>query len=1040
MDSAGNECAVNGPKVFVSYSHDSSGHRERVLEFTNALRSHGINAEIDRYHVRPPKGWPNWCEEQLRPENSRYVLMICTETYLKRIQDKVAADEGRGVYWEGTIIYEYLYDAKGNTRFIPVLFSDVDDSSIPIPIRNHTRYRIGAFDLADPGYQGLYRELTGQPSVIKSPVGDVIRLGKMLGDKAQPVEARPVRTDFPVIATEVDITRVLKYAPTELIGREDELKLLNEAWAKVQNTDKSRPRVLTIVALGGEGKTALVAKWAAELAAQDWPGCDSVFAWSFYSQGIRDQQTASSDLFVNKALEFFGDSQDKAFAASPASAFEKGHRLARIVGKRRCLLILDGLEPLQHSPNALMPGELKDQGIAALLKGLASASYGLCVVTTRFSLHDLKVFWQTTAPEVSLRRLSIAAGSQLLKSLGVTGGAREFEAMVRDVKGHALTLTLLGGYLSRAFHGDIRKRDRVKFEKANEKMDGGHAFRAIAAYEQWFLFDGGDEGRRELAVLRLMGLFDRPVDAGCLNALLQAPIIPGLTEPLVNLAEDDWEFCLSGLEIAKLITVNREPSAVPQSKIALPQSLDAHPHLRAYFAKQLGEQNPDSWCAAHRRLYEHLCATTNEGDTPTLEGLQPLYQAVVHGCYAGLQQEVLNSVYRDRTLKGTDALGGFYSHRKGFFGADLGALGCFFSTPWDQVTQAITPPDQAWVLGLAGFSLRATGRLAEAERAARSALELRVSQKDWRNAAANCDVLRGINQTLGHLQQARVDAEKAVEYADQCEDGYIKVTCRADLGDTLHQAGLTDQALQTFREAEAIQGARPKKYPKLNSWRGAWYCDLLLADSEQAAWRTFLKRKLASISTQASGSGCFHEAKDSSVLVDSCELTLTRARGTFELAEVLQDLSSMGLDMLTSARAHLYSAVLLSANSQLDTALREAADSVNLLYRSGELSFIPRALLTRAWLRFLHGMPTGPNGAQSDLDEAWEIAENSAMQLHMADIHLYRARMFFQETEYPWESPNTDLAAASKFIEQCGYWRRKDELEDAKCRLSQQPL
>ena len=89
------------------------------------------------------------------------------------------------------------------------------------------------------------------------------------------------------------------------------------------------------------------------------------------------------------------------------------------------------------------------------------------------------------------------------------------------MKGHALTLTLLGGFLKRAFHGDIRQRDRVKFEKADEKMDGGHAFRTMAAYEQWLLRDGGDEGRREVAVLRLMGLFDRPADAGCLAALRQ---------------------------------------------------------------------------------------------------------------------------------------------------------------------------------------------------------------------------------------------------------------------------------------------------------------------------------------------------------------------------------------------------------------------------------------------------------------------------------------------------------------------------------------
>ena len=38
------------------------------------------------------------------------------------------------------------------------------------------------------------------------------------------------------------------------------------------------------------------------------------------------------------------------------------------------LLILDGLEPLQYPPTSPTPGQLKDQGIAALLKSLATAN------------------------------------------------------------------------------------------------------------------------------------------------------------------------------------------------------------------------------------------------------------------------------------------------------------------------------------------------------------------------------------------------------------------------------------------------------------------------------------------------------------------------------------------------------------------------------------------------------------------------------------------------------------------------------------------
>ena len=77
-------------------------------------------------------------------------------------------------------------------------------------------------------------------------------------------------------------------------------------------------------------------------------------------------------------------------------------------------------------------------------------------------------------------------------------------------------------------------------------------------------------------------------------------------------------------------------------------------------------------------------------------------------------------------------------------------------------------------------------------------------------------------------------------------------------------------------------------------------------------------------------------------------------------------------------------------------------------------------------------MDGNTDGARDDLDEAWDIAERGPMRLHMADIHLHRARLFFHKQPYPWKSPQTDLAAAEKLINDCGYHRRDEELADAK--------
>jgi hypothetical protein len=341
----------------------------------------------------------------------------------------------------------------------------------------------------------------------------------------------------------IDISRIDKYAPARLVGREAETTLLHDAWGKAIREENNRPRVLTFVALGGEGKTSLVAKWAAELAHQGWPGCDAAFAWSFYSQGTREQVAASSDLFLREALLFFGDAE---LANSAQGAYDKGRRLAQLVGERRALLILDGVEPLQYAPTSPTPGELKDQGLAALLKGLAASNRGLCVVTTRYAIADMRAYWQTTAPEHKLLRLSQPAGVALLQQLGVKGNQQEFETLVQDVQGHALTLNLLGSYLRDAHAGDIRRRDLINFAQADAANEhANHATHVMDAYVAWLapsglrawlrrLFSSKEreaqaEGRSALALLRLLGLFDRPADAGCLAALWQVPAIAGLT-------------------------------------------------------------------------------------------------------------------------------------------------------------------------------------------------------------------------------------------------------------------------------------------------------------------------------------------------------------------------------------------------------------------------------------------------------------------------------------------------------------------------------
>ena len=336
-------------------------------------------------------------------------------------------------------------------------------------------------------------------------------------------------TPVDFVAAPSRLFRGTSKGPEFLLGRETELVDLDQVWE-----GSPKQNIVTIVAWGGVGKTSLVAHWTAlKLARSGHGSIERYFDWSFYHQGTRREgnisgasNVASADIFIKEALEFFGD---RDLAMSNADAWQKGERLARLVGQYRTLLILDGLEALQDAKT----GDLRDEALCVLLRGLAANNRGLCIITTRQHLSELAMWRMTTAAEWDLKRLSDDAGAELLKELGVNGQDIEKRELSANVRGHALTLTLLGRFLKRAHHGDIRRVDRVNLEKVSEKEQGGHAFRVIAAYERWFEDNGC---KTELAILRMLGLFDRPATPDCLEALRDPPI-PGLTDVLASLSQ-----------------------------------------------------------------------------------------------------------------------------------------------------------------------------------------------------------------------------------------------------------------------------------------------------------------------------------------------------------------------------------------------------------------------------------------------------------------------------------------------------------------------
>ncbi len=781
------------PIIFISYSHKDEPEHPRdgevqwlsfVLAYLQPAVKHGVfHLWVDR-HMMGGDDWDSEIERNLRGCDIFILLVSAHSMASNYIIDKEIA-----------IIRER--QARGEpVHFYPLLLTPTPKAGLEKVKDKNLRPRD-----AKPfsGYSAHDRQQ--HMSDAADEMAEVAERIVKQKSAAQP-STSAMRPAY------VHITGLPETGYERLVGRDAELKRLDEAWAD-RNTN-----ILSLIAEGGAGKSALVNEWLKRMQADHYRGAEAVLGWSFYSQGSKERAT-SAEPFLNWALDKLG------IEINTTSATAKGEAIAEALAQRRVLLVLDGCEPLQHGLGT-QQGELKDRGLRALLRRFAAMppaeAHGLVVLTSRLPVRDIARWKDGAAPVLDVEELSDEAGAALLRDNGVWGTEAELRAAARAFGGHPLALGLLASFLKETQAGDVRRRDHIRElldDPENPRHD--HAKRVMQSYETDWLASQPVP----YAIMRMVGLFDRPASGDCLAALRRKPAIPGLTDAIVDLDEGAWQRAVTRLRDVRLL-VPQDPSA--------PHALDAHPLVREWFGQRLEETRPEAWRAAHGRLYEHLRDTTREGETPTLEDLAPLYQAIPHGCRAGRHQEALDEIYMDRICR-RQANGGmeFYSfHKLGAVGSDLAAISWFFERPYETPIAVLTVADQAWVLNEAASALRAQGRFAEALKALRAGLQRQTEAKAWMYAAIQASNLSEVELLVGEVAAAAATAEQSVSYADRSGAANQMAGSRSAHAQVLHNAGRREEAECLFADVERQQKESDPNSPLLYSMRGYHYCDLLL--------------------------------------------------------------------------------------------------------------------------------------------------------------------------------------------------------------------
>ena len=137
------------PRVFISYSWKDDAVREWVFALANKLCAHGVDARLDRFHLRPGMDLPQWMTNELLKANK--VLLVCDLHYALKADMRKA-----GVGWETMIIQgDMMLQGEMNTKYIVVAFGDFEKST---PIYMKSKLSIGKDDV-DKDFDRLLEQI-----------------------------------------------------------------------------------------------------------------------------------------------------------------------------------------------------------------------------------------------------------------------------------------------------------------------------------------------------------------------------------------------------------------------------------------------------------------------------------------------------------------------------------------------------------------------------------------------------------------------------------------------------------------------------------------------------------------------------------------------------------------------------------------------------------------------------------------------------------------------------------------------------------------
>ena len=154
------------PKVFISYSWDSESHKSWVEKIAKMLRSDGVDAILDQWHLHPGDPITHFMEKSIK--ESDFVLIICTEEYKTKSDSKVG-----GVGYEDSIISNDMFTNSNHRKYLPIVKTGKYQEAIPTSLHSKMFIDFSSDETFGNSYRDLLLTLFGQrkkaPPLGKAP-------------------------------------------------------------------------------------------------------------------------------------------------------------------------------------------------------------------------------------------------------------------------------------------------------------------------------------------------------------------------------------------------------------------------------------------------------------------------------------------------------------------------------------------------------------------------------------------------------------------------------------------------------------------------------------------------------------------------------------------------------------------------------------------------------------------------------------------------------------------------------------------------------